>query len=202
MLRPLFPIQRLMKRPSLSVSRGFTLVEMLVVITIIVILAAMLLGGLQFVKDKQAREKTKVQVQLLCKSIEDYKLDNGYYPSDPSDPSHPTPPNPDGSKNSNVLYKALYWDTNNDGKGADTDTVQKIYCAELDPLQKKQGWTQGTGANATIIDPWFNEYRYRIGTTSWNPDYDLWSAGKDGKTNASAPKRLDAFENKDDIGNF
>ena len=173
-----------MKRPSHHFARGFTLVEMLTVITIIVILAAMTLGSLQYVKDKQAREKTRVQVQLLCKSIEDYKLDNGAYPT---------------ATTSNELYKALFWDTDSNGKGADQDTLQKTYCAELDPLQKKQGWVQGTGANATIIDPWFNEFIYRTGTTSWNPDFDVWSKGKDGKTNLTTKS---APENKDDIGNF
>lgn len=184
MLRPSFPTPRFMKRPSLPAARGFTLIEMLAVITIIVILAGMTLAGLQFVKDKQAREKCKVQVQLLCKSIEDYKLDNGAYPT---------------ATNSNELYKALFWDTNNDGKGADTDTTQKIYCAELDPQQKKQGWIQGSGANATIVDPWFNEFIYRTGAASWNPDFDLWSKGKDGKTSLTNKA---AAENKDDIGNF
>ena len=175
-----------MKRTSPSVSRGFTLVEMLAVITIIVLLAAMVLGSLAFVKDKQAREKCKIQIQLLCKSIEDYKLDNGSYPV---------------ANNSNALYKALYWDSNNDGKGPDQDKLQKIYCAELDPNRNLQKWIQGTGASATIIDPWFNEFIYRRGddTNAWNPDFDLWSKGKDGKTSTSNRK---APENKDDIGNF
>ena len=195
---------RSMKPTSPKALRGFTLIEMLAVITIIVILAAITVGSLQYVKDKEHVDRAKVQIQLLCKAIEDYKLDNGAYPlasSGTNGGNNGTSGNvsTDGSRNSNLLFKALFWDTNNDGKGADVDTTQKIYCAELDPLQKKQAWIQGTGEKATIVDPWFNEYQYRIGDSSWNPDFDLWSKGKDGKTNSSVKS---ANENKDDIGNF
>ena len=59
---------------------GFTLIELMAVITIIVILAGLVVGGLGFVNDRQAKEKAKVQIALLSKAIEEYKLDNGVYP--------------------------------------------------------------------------------------------------------------------------
>jgi general secretion pathway protein G len=159
--------------------KGFTLIEMLVVITIIVILAGLSMGGYSFVIQKQANSQAKIQISLLSKALEEYKLDNGEYPPDPT--------------GSNDLYKALYWDSDDNGTGADTDTDQKIYVSQLDPDNNKQGWTEGTGANAKIVDPWGKEYTYRRGDhdNAKNPDFDLLSKGKDGIEG-----------NADDIDNF
>ena len=59
---------------------AFTLIELMAVITIIVILAGLVVGGLGFVTERQAKEKAKVQIALLSKAIEEYKLDMGKYP--------------------------------------------------------------------------------------------------------------------------
>jgi hypothetical protein len=47
-------------------------------------------------------------------------------------------------------------------------------------VHNTQGWTDGTGADVTIIDPWGEEYIYTTGAASKNPDFDLVSKGKDG----------------------
>ncbi len=190
-----------MKQPPRPPARGFTLVEIMAVIAIIIVLFAMSVGALQYVKNKQAREKARVQIQLLCKSIEDYKLDNGLYPGGTT-----------SSTTSNTLYTELYL---NRISGATINGVSNntIYCGELNPAQKGQGWTKTSSGNVTIIDPWSNEYQYRTATTtsssgqatqnfSWNPDFDIWSKGKDGQTNATIPIRLNDAKNNDDIGNF
>ncbi len=162
--------------------RGFTLIELLAVITIIVILAGLIVAGLGFVKDKQANSKATIQVALIAKALEEYKADNGNYPPSTS---------PDGTNQSNILYKALYQDAVDD-----TTKAKKIYLAELDPGTSKQGWVSGKGESATIRDPWGQEYLYRSGAASENPDYDIWSMGKDGKTGADAK----SADSRDDIG--
>ena len=191
-----------MQTTSRNHHAAFSLIEMMAVVTIIVILAAIVVGGLGFVKERQAREQAKVQMGLLSKSLADYNLDNGAYPA--------TDDSPKGEGNSHILFKALYWDSNNDGKGAPVgnatgDVDQKVYLPELDPANKKQGWTSGTPSeNTKIYDPWYNEYRYRssldsagkTNTNTQNPDYDLWSVGKDGKTSPKTPKDK---TNRDDI---
>lgn len=160
---------------------GFTLIELLAVITIIVILAALVVGGMEFAKVKQANEKAKIQIALISKALEEYKLDNGSYPPSTS---------PDGKGQSNVLYRALYQDAVDD-----TTKAKTIYLPELDPASNKQGWVSGTGPAATIRDPWGQEYLYRSGPAAENPDFDLWSMGKDGKTGADAKSP----ESRDDI---
>lgn len=175
-----------MKHPIRRQNRpGFTLIELLAVITIIVILAGLTIGGMSYVNEKQAVEKAKVQIKLLEAAIEEYKLDNGSYPGTSAN----TPAS--GNAVSAQLYKALYLD------GATNNT--RVYLQQLDPNDSKQGWLGGTGANRTIIDPWGNEYRYRKGSNAQNPDFDLWSMGKDGATNTSSPTHR---SNNDDIGNF
>ncbi len=172
-----------MKFHSSRRRRGFTLIELLVVITIIVILAGLSMGGFSYVARKQAEEQTRIQISLLEKALEEYKLDNGEYP--------------DSAGGNLALFNALY------GNGAATPPTGKIYLAELDPKNNRQGWIEATttGGFQKLIDPWGNDYIYRRGDheKAKNPDFDLASKGKDGKTNDSNP---DAPENRDDIDNF
>lgn len=186
-----------MKNPSAKFRRGFSLIEMLAVITIMVILAAIVIAGTGYVKEKQARSTARMQIDLLSAALEQYKLDTGYYPTGATG----------GRNDSKILYRALYWDSNDDGAGADTDREQKIYLSELDPDNNKQGWTDGQRSEVILIDPWGNEYRYRSGKNNdgsanpnaMNPDFDLWSAGPDGKTSDSGAETKDT---KDDITNW
>jgi prepilin-type N-terminal cleavage/methylation domain-containing protein len=182
---------------------GFTLIELLAVITIIVILAGIVVGSMGYVNDRRATQTAKVQIALLSKALEDYKLDNGFYP--PSDNTA------DGTKQSSKLFEALYYDAAKEGTNGSGEF--KIYLNELDPASNKQGWTSGSASSTTkILDPWGNEYRYRSaygaaaagGTASkndntQNPEFDIWSTGKDGQSKPASP---DDKVNKDDIKNF
>ena len=182
---------------------AFTLIELMVVITIIVILAGLVVGGMEYANQRQASEKTKVQIALLSKGIEEYKLDMGAYPGTADN-------TPIAGDVSEQLYQALFKDgydyTNPNTPPASWTKATKIYLNDLDPRNNKQGWVTTTtnaapGANLKIIDPWGNNYRYRKGTNAQNPDFDLWSMGKDGKTNTATPSTTQP-DNKDDIRNF
>jgi general secretion pathway protein G len=187
-----------MKTPSRRHPAAFTLIELMAVIVIIVILAGLVVGGMGFVSERQAKEKAKIQLKLLEQGLEAYKLDNGTYPIFGNTPT-------DGKGRTNILFRRLYWDGASDATGD-----KKIYVPELDPTNNKQGWIQGTGATATIVDPWGQEYRYRSGVNdkgdpnadTQNPDFDLWSMGKDGKTRAGRNDSPSHPENRDDIRNF
>lgn len=187
---------------------AFTLIELMAVITIIVILAALVISGMGFVTERQAKEKAKIQIQLISKALEDYKLDNGSYPASSN--------TADGTGQSSILFAALYMGYTPDGNppaNTDASNPAKIYISDLDPVTNKQGWTSGTVKKDTkIMDPWGHEYRYRSAMgaaadggaakpndSTINPDFDIWSAGKDGKSNpASASDKM----NNDDIKNF
>ena len=183
---------------------AFTLIELMAVITIIVILAGLVVGGMGFVSERQAKEKAKVQIQLLAKGIEEYKLDMGVYPGLATD-------TPIGGNVSKELYQALFKDgydyTSAATPPSNWTKATKIYVPELDPRTTKQGWvvtTTGTTptANLEITDPWGKPYYYRKGTNAQNPDFDLWSAGKNGLTKTgNTASDISSKDNKDDIRN-
>ena len=182
---------------------AFTLVELITVIAIIALLAGLVVAGTGFAKQRQASEKAKVQIALLSKAIEEFKADMGFYPGDLDN----TPVDGNVSKE---LYQALFKDgydyTNTSSPSSTWDKATRIYLPELDPRNSKLGWVTRTtadtpGDNLDILDPWGSGYRYRKGSDAQNPDFDVWSMGKDGKTNATNPDTtLD--ENRDDIRNF
>jgi general secretion pathway protein G len=170
-------------------SRGFSLMELIVVVAIIVILAGLTLGGMALVNQKTARDTAKVQLGLIQTALETYNSENKSYP-----------PNPDpmGERGDEVLYKYLYYD----GFEA-RDSGGVVYMPQFDPennAKSGQKWMQGLGAEARIVDPWGQFWRYRSADSpgAQNPDFDLWSVGADGKTNAD-PKHKDCA---DDIRNF
>lgn len=179
-----------MKNPTRIKRAGFTLMEMLVVISIIIVLAALTYGGFNYVKAKQAREQAKVQVGLLQLALEEYKADYGSYPENARST---------GTNGTSDIYEALY----------PVEAEEKIYLPELNPENDSQGWLLGeTGPPPLkIYDPWGNEFRYRTNRAgrdtiyASNPDFDLWSMGPDGETSAGRNGEYDPTDpkNLDDI---
>ena len=214
-----------MKTNSRRGQAAFTLIELMAVITIIVILAGLVVGGMGFVSERQAKEKAKVQIALLSKALEEYKLDMGTYP-----PTYTTATGAGQTVDS--LYTALFFEgydyasktvppspstwTKKIGT-VDFPKATRIYLPDLDPTSSKQGWMSASFAgkanppdpkkdepNSTkIFDPWGKEYAYRTATNpsgtansnTQNPDFDLWSYGKDGVNDP-------VNKVKDDIRNF
>jgi prepilin-type N-terminal cleavage/methylation domain-containing protein len=173
---------------------GFTLLELLVVITIILILAGITVGGLKYVTAKQNNEKCKADIKLLETGLEAYKMDYGVYPLEVGN----------GSQS---LFDALYWDTDMDGSPIAADPTQKIYVSELDPSNVKAKWTMAQGSSHRIVDPWSSDYNYRRGLSqdgktpnpdAKNPDFDIWSAGPDGVFTPTDSAQTD----RDNINNW
>ena len=129
--------------------------------------------------DNTATNKARVEVELLSKAIEAYKLDHGEYPGIEEN----TPAQGDISEE---LYMALFyegWDSQTNGH-ANKD----IYLNELDPRKGSSRMVKKTDSdvppkNLKLLDPWGRPYRYRKGYGAENPDFDLWSIGPDGKDN-------------------
>jgi general secretion pathway protein G len=68
-------------RPAHPLSRGFTLLELLVVMVIIGLLAAYV-GPRYFSQlSKSERSTTKAQIEGFGKALDSYRLDTGHYPT-------------------------------------------------------------------------------------------------------------------------
>ena len=184
-----------MKAKNSRNTKGFTLVELLTVVTIIVILAGMTVGALGWVQRKAAVDKGKAQLALLQNGLEQYYADHGEYPNAVDNKGL-------------AVYVALYGDgVGDDGvydKG-DEDNVDgrpdkgaKVYLADLDP-SANTGLVAGTERKPTgLLDPFGNSWQYQGGSSARrkaNPDFDLYSPGPNGKGSMTRP-------DADDIKNW
>ncbi len=69
------------KKPGINCSRGFTLVEILVVVTIISLLASLIsVNIIKHVKEGR-RKTTLIQIRNLGVALDSYYFDIGYYPA-------------------------------------------------------------------------------------------------------------------------
>ncbi len=67
-----------------AATTAFTIIELLVVITIIIILAGLILSTVGYVQKKGARSRAETEIAAISAACESYKADNGIYPRDPT----------------------------------------------------------------------------------------------------------------------
>ncbi|GAA5483747.1 hypothetical protein Hsar01_02981 [Haloferula sargassicola] len=169
--------------------------ELLVVISIIVVLAALGIQGWRVVGENQRRSQARVQLGLLESALEDYAADHGG--------EYPLYPEPTAKGGTAEIFDALFAEPAREGS--------PVYLAELAPDNDTQGWLNGqTGRQGlSIFDPWGGEFIYRTQDPSnpdqpiaSNPGFDLWSSGPDHSTRPGSAGNLDRQDpaNLDDIG--
>jgi type II secretory pathway pseudopilin PulG len=67
---------------SLRSAASFTIIELLVVISIIIILAGLILSTAGYVQKKGSRSRAEAEIAAMSAALESYKADNGIYPRD------------------------------------------------------------------------------------------------------------------------
>ncbi|MCG3147567.1 MAG: hypothetical protein PCFJNLEI_01007 [Verrucomicrobiae bacterium] len=205
------------KSPSNHRSRGFTLIEMLTVLGIIMLLVAVILGTMRHAERKIGISLARAEINAMEMALEAYRADNGYYPlTGGVRPAfqHAVRGTLPGflaaCSNSWVLYCALSG-TSLDG----TPNKSKAYF-QFPPNRLEQSFYLGTyggpgGTNVNLtdvlgtpngkifVDNFRNPYAYyrpaTPATDRKNPaTFDLWSFGPDGKS-VSAADLLDDLTN-------
>src|SRR5213075_692624 len=70
------------RRSSFSRRSAFTLIELIVVTTVIIILTGLVLSTVGYVQKKGARARAEAEIAAMSAALESYKADNGIYPRD------------------------------------------------------------------------------------------------------------------------
>jgi type II secretory pathway pseudopilin PulG len=162
---------------------AFTVVELLIVMAIILILAGLILATSSYVQKKGYRSRAEAEIAAMSAALENYKADNGIYPSDadtkalkPNAKGDPT--QSEYQKASLSLYKLVSGDADNDASRiAESKSYFNFKPNQLSPQAQNLAVTY-------IRDPFGNSYGYSTvkasvpsGTDGYNPTFDLWSTG-------------------------
>jgi general secretion pathway protein G len=156
---------------------AFTILELLVVVTIIIALAGLILATVGYVQKKGARSRAEAEIAAMSAALESYKADNGTYPTDKTKTETVDPTaSPVPATASLYLYEQLSGDTNDD-RTADIKSYFAFKPNMLSPTDQAQKVT-------ALRDPFGNPYGYSTAKASgaavgYNPTFDLWSTGGD-----------------------
>ncbi|MGI8956321.1 MAG: type II secretion system protein [Chthoniobacterales bacterium] len=153
---------------------AFTVVELLVVMAIIIVLAGLVLATSSYVHNKGARSRAEAEIAAISAGLENYKADNGVYPSAPSlDPRATGDPNQQSYKDASLLlYKAI---------SGDPAGNRLVIATSYFGFKPNQLAPSDTSQPVTYIkDPFGNSYGYSTifstnPTKGYNPTFDLWS---------------------------
>jgi len=185
-----------------NLRRGFTLVEMLIVITIISMLAAMTMGGYTYAMRASKRRITSGAFAAINLALDRYEADFGEFP-EPSGTDEIVAILPGKTydvSGAACLYQALTGDgfdkiqgvsgssdasAQSDGKTEGIEEIKNMKLAEL-----PQTMFTKKGSNYVLIDGFGRPFQYikaaapvAAGTppeaTTINSTYDLWSYSED-----------------------
>jgi type II secretory pathway pseudopilin PulG len=155
---------------------AFTLIELIVVITVIIILTGLVLTTVGYAQKKGARARAESEIAAISAACESYKADNAIYPTDASTTEQlnsTTSFDPANYQSASLyLYKQLSGDLT-----GNRQVTGKSYFTFKPNMLSPDDQTQNV---AYIRDPFRNSYGYSTkmavsGNGGYNPTFDLWS---------------------------
>jgi type II secretory pathway pseudopilin PulG len=194
-----------MKIPALRRSRsaGFTLVELITVVSVIVLLFALVAGAYTYADKSSKRNRTEVSIRVIRSALENYREKFGAYPQ----PSNPSEAVAIADKSyiaggAACLYQALSGDGFNQIEGADglgnpssdgqVDVNEAANITLTD--MPKELWTHNNSSLYYMVDGFGHPIRYIKAAPTQSPipgqpppqavtinltTYDIWSYGED-----------------------
>lgn len=138
----------------------FTLIEILITITIITVLTGMLIGGVKHATAKASEAQTKAIMETLTDALEQYRQAKGYYPP---------------CSNTEDVKVVIH-----------NNHFQLQLGSHYFVFEKSNGKPffefQATSTAQNLEDSWGNALKYRCPGSHNSAGFDLWSYGPDGKT--------------------
>lgn len=148
---------------------GFTLVEMIIVIAVILILISLMIGLIVVITDRAHYQKTEAVIKMLDDGCKTYKGEYNVYP-----------PNDKGDSRALHYYlgreriKVLDKDTNIKTKRP------PIIEFKADLLEEGKSVPDANNP-VPVVDAWNQKVQYKV-PGQWNKKHvDLWSPGKNGR---------------------
>src|SRR6266516_5509498 len=162
---------------------AFTLIELIVVITVIIILTGLVLSTVGYAQKKGARARAETEIAAISAALESYKADNAIYPRNSTTDllNSTNDGNPvDYATACRYMYGEVTGDRDFDGS---TDSGSKSYITLKPTSMLRTDMSQPPSLSNPVIairDAFGNSYGYSTsmastGTGGYNPTFDLWS---------------------------
>lgn len=166
---------------SILRKNAFTIIELLVVISIIIISAGLILSTVGYVQKRGARSRAEAEIAAMSAALESYKADNGIYPRDTANSTTEnlnarTSGNPTNYQTASLfLYDSLLGSATSGSRT--TASGATAYFVFKPNMLSPGDQTQNV---QYIRDPFGNSYGYstayqKNSATGYNPTFDLWS---------------------------
>lgn len=186
---------------------GFTLIEILIVISIIAVVAGLVMVGIQVARDRVNVGAATMMIQTIAGAVENYYQDESVYPG------MELAPNPN-ENHFPVLYNALLGEPKPRGPGGRSApylTVKDEQIVVWDPdaemyRQATREEVRDPRREKYILDPWGNPYVYRcnkgkkLESYMHNQTFDIYSWGRNGEDDTILGDEDGG--KSDDIGNW
>ncbi len=179
-------------RPQARLHAAFTLIELLTVVAIIGILAAITLGVAKGFNERATIDKARAELSALAIALESYKRAYGDYPQTGSAANNATAIEASAADAPGILFNALVGKRGPQGAAIDGKRFVELERFKFQSTAVVDLPVGGdtTQRNNAFVDPWGQRYLYYYRTSpSWNnPSYVLFSVGPDGFMEGNLPE--------------
>jgi prepilin-type N-terminal cleavage/methylation domain-containing protein len=145
--------RNLVKAETSNIKHGFTLVELLVVISIIIILMGLLFPAFKGAQDQAKRAQAKNDLTQIVTAVNAFYTEYGRYPTTATSDAFYGP----GNTNSKVLFDELR------GKSSTVNTRQIVFM-NIPDVKDTTTHRAGIGSDGQFYDPW--GFVYGVGLDS------------------------------------